>query len=135
MRTTHCPLAASRDGRSSGSRLLGSRFRGRCRATHVAWRKSASEEPAISSPPARRSFAGPSHADSPALDDRAAAGRLAPWRQPAAASGTGVMGQEAGLLTIERFLDQVAEGRSTLVLDGEVGAGKTTLWRAVVAAA
>ena len=69
------------------------------------------------------------------MDGRARGARPAPPPEPAAALSAGVMGQDAELLAIERFLDQVTEGRTTLVLDGDVGAGKTTLWRAAVAAA
>jgi DNA-binding NarL/FixJ family response regulator len=40
-----------------------------------------------------------------------------------------IVGRDAGLAAVERFLDAVAEGNGALVVDGEPGIGKTTLWR------
>jgi len=41
----------------------------------------------------------------------------------------GVVGREAQLLEVERFLDASAAGFAVLVLEGDAGIGKTTLWR------
>src|SRR5262245_37361449 len=43
---------------------------------------------------------------------------------------TGVIGRAGELDAIERFLDVFAEGPAGLVLEGEPGIGKTTLWEA-----
>ena len=42
---------------------------------------------------------------------------------------SGIVGREAHLLEVERFLDASAAGFAVLVLEGEAGIGKTTLWR------
>ena len=39
-----------------------------------------------------------------------------------------IFGREVELATVERFLDGVAAGPSALVVEGEAGIGKTTLW-------
>jgi class 3 adenylate cyclase/DNA-binding CsgD family transcriptional regulator len=49
-------------------------------------------------------------------------------RRPAAA----VVGREFELATLGGFLDGLGAGVSAAVLEGEAGAGKTTLWRAAV---
>ncbi len=41
----------------------------------------------------------------------------------------GIVGREAALLEVETFLDAVRAGFAVLVLEGEPGIGKTTLWR------
>ena len=41
----------------------------------------------------------------------------------------GIVGREAQLLEVERFLDASAAGFAVLVLEGDAGIGKTTLWR------
>jgi DNA-binding CsgD family transcriptional regulator len=41
-----------------------------------------------------------------------------------------VVGRDAELAVIDDFLAAIAEGAKALVLDGEAGMGKTTLWRA-----
>ncbi|MBA2570803.1 MAG: AAA family ATPase, partial [Chloroflexi bacterium] len=46
-----------------------------------------------------------------------------------------IFGRSGELASIERFLDEIAIGPSALLLEGEIGAGKTALWRAAVAAA
>ncbi len=46
-----------------------------------------------------------------------------------------IFGQSAELASVERFLDEVRVGPSALVVEGEIGTGKTTLWRAAVSAA
>src|SRR5687767_9247637 len=43
-----------------------------------------------------------------------------------------VVGREAELAAIERFVGAAREAPSALVLQGEAGIGKTTLWRAGV---
>jgi hypothetical protein len=40
----------------------------------------------------------------------------------------GLIGREAELEVIERYLDAMPPGPSALVIDGEAGIGKTTLW-------
>ena len=47
-------------------------------------------------------------------------------------SSTRVVGREDELARIEAFIDASAEGPRTLLLEGEPGIGKTTLWRAAV---
>ncbi len=44
-----------------------------------------------------------------------------------------VFGRAAELESVERFLDEVLHGPSVLTLEGEMGAGKTALWKAAVA--
>jgi DNA-binding CsgD family transcriptional regulator len=44
-----------------------------------------------------------------------------------------VVGRDAELAVIDHFLAGVRDGASALVLEGEAGMGKTTLWRAAVA--
>jgi DNA-binding CsgD family transcriptional regulator len=46
-----------------------------------------------------------------------------------------VVGREAELAAINDFLAGIRDGASALVLEGEAGMGKTTLWRAAVAEA
>lgn len=46
-----------------------------------------------------------------------------------------VVGREGELAACERLLERVAEGPAALVVEGEAGIGKTTVWRAGVAAA
>ncbi|MDQ6876777.1 MAG: AAA family ATPase [Candidatus Dormibacteraeota bacterium] len=46
-----------------------------------------------------------------------------------------VMGRDAELVAVRRFLDAAAAGPCGLLLEGETGMGKTTLWRASVQAA
>ena len=41
-----------------------------------------------------------------------------------------IVGRDRELEELEAFLDELAAGPATLVLEGEAGAGKTTLWRA-----
>ena len=41
----------------------------------------------------------------------------------------GIVGREAQLLEVERFLDASGRGFHALVIEGEAGIGKTTLWR------
>ena len=41
----------------------------------------------------------------------------------------GIVGREAQLLEVERFLDASGDGFAVLVLEGDAGIGKTTLWR------
>src|SRR5437764_8071758 len=41
----------------------------------------------------------------------------------------GIVGREAQLLEVERFLDASAAGFAVMVLQGDAGIGKTTLWR------
>jgi DNA-binding CsgD family transcriptional regulator/broad specificity phosphatase PhoE len=48
---------------------------------------------------------------------------------------TAVVGREAELASVHGFLSRVSEGASALVLEGEAGMGKTTLWRVGVAEA
>jgi DNA-binding CsgD family transcriptional regulator len=45
------------------------------------------------------------------------------------------VGRDAELGAVERFLDRVAETGGALVLDGEAGIGKTTIWREALARA
>jgi DNA-binding CsgD family transcriptional regulator len=46
-----------------------------------------------------------------------------------------VVGRDAELASTRDFVSGISEGASVLVLEGEVGMGKTTLWRAAVAEA
>ncbi|HXF98153.1 MAG TPA: AAA family ATPase, partial [Gaiellaceae bacterium] len=46
-----------------------------------------------------------------------------------------VIGRDAELAALESFLEHVEEGPSALVLEGEAGVGKTTLWAEAVSAA
>ncbi|HEY7795154.1 MAG TPA: AAA family ATPase [Gaiellaceae bacterium] len=46
-----------------------------------------------------------------------------------------VFGRKAELSTVDQFLDQLDERAGILVLDGEAGIGKTTVWRAACDAA
>ena len=46
-----------------------------------------------------------------------------------------IVGRQSELASVERFLDSVHEGTSALLIEGEVGAGKTILWKAAIAAA
>ena len=50
-------------------------------------------------------------------------------------SGVGVVGRDAELGSVVGFLDRAAAAPTALVLEGEPGIGKSTLWRAAVAAA
>lgn len=43
-------------------------------------------------------------------------------------SGLAVVGREAELFEVEAFLDAAADGFAALVLEGEAGIGKTTVW-------
>lgn len=43
----------------------------------------------------------------------------------------GVVGRESELAEVERFIDAADHGFAVLVLEGEAGIGKTTLWREV----
>jgi predicted ATPase len=52
---------------------------------------------------------------------------------PATAGET--IGREVELAELERFFDDAATGPGALVLEGEPGIGKTTLWRAAVSGA
>lgn len=47
----------------------------------------------------------------------------------------GIIGREPELERVERFADRLGDGPAALVLDGEAGAGKTTLWREALARA
>ena len=46
-----------------------------------------------------------------------------------------VVGRDAELGALRDFVSRISDGASTLVLEGEAGMGKTTLWRSVVDAA
>ena len=46
-----------------------------------------------------------------------------------------LFGRDGEVAAIRTFLDDIAAGPASLVLEGEVGSGKTALWRAAVAAA
>ena len=46
-----------------------------------------------------------------------------------------IVGREAELGAVVRFLDRVAVGPAALVIEGEAGIGKTTVWQEAVAAA
>jgi hypothetical protein len=46
-----------------------------------------------------------------------------------------IVGREAELAELEQFLDHAAGGSEALVIEGEAGIGKTTLWRAAVRSA
>jgi DNA-binding CsgD family transcriptional regulator len=45
---------------------------------------------------------------------------------------TTVVGRDAELAAVERLVDAIPERSAALVIDGEAGIGKTTLWRAAV---
>src|SRR5688500_1864717 len=46
-----------------------------------------------------------------------------------------IVGREAELVAVERFLDDVPTGPVALVIEGEAGIGKTTVWLAALRAA
>jgi predicted ATPase len=46
-----------------------------------------------------------------------------------------IVGRDAELVTVDRFLERVAVGLAALVIEGEAGIGKTTLWAEAVRAA
>ncbi|CAN5120298.1 LuxR family transcriptional regulator [soil metagenome] len=46
-----------------------------------------------------------------------------------------IVGRAAELASVESFLDEVLLGPCALLLEGDAGAGKTTIWRATIAAA
>jgi hypothetical protein len=46
-----------------------------------------------------------------------------------------IIGRDAELELVASFLDRLATGPPALVIEGEAGIGKTTVWRAGVAAA
>jgi DNA-binding CsgD family transcriptional regulator len=46
-----------------------------------------------------------------------------------------IVGRAGELASVERFLDEILLGPSALSLQGEAGAGKTTIWRATISAA
>jgi len=46
--------------------------------------------------------------------------------------GAGVVGREAELVTVDQFLDSVALGAGGLLLLGDPGIGKTTVWQAAI---
>jgi len=48
-------------------------------------------------------------------------------------SGAGVVGRDRELAVVAAFLDAVPSGPCGLLLEGEAGIGKTTVWRAGVA--
>jgi DNA-binding CsgD family transcriptional regulator len=50
-------------------------------------------------------------------------------------SAASILGREDELEALGSFLDAIGDGGRTLVLEGEPGIGKTTLWRAGIAAA
>jgi hypothetical protein len=60
--------------------------------------------------------------------------RLGP-RVPPKRSAYAIVGREAELEAVERFLDGVPSGPLALVVEGEAGIGKTTLWLEAVRAA
>ena len=62
----------------------------------------------------------------------AGGGRLATLR---AGVTDGMIGRDAELAAVDEFLAGVSTGLGVLLLDGEAGVGKTTLWNAAVAAA
>src|SRR5438034_7869692 len=39
-----------------------------------------------------------------------------------------IVGRQSERIVLERFLDDIARGRAALLLEGEVGIGKTELW-------
>jgi len=47
----------------------------------------------------------------------------------------GILGREAELEAVERFLNAVRERAAALVIEGEAGIGKTTVWQEAVATA
>ena len=67
----------------------------------------------------------PGAVGSPRLRCRAGGGPLAPRSEA-------IVGRETELGRIARFLDDISEGPSSLVIEGEAGIGKTTLWQAGV---
>jgi DNA-binding CsgD family transcriptional regulator len=46
-----------------------------------------------------------------------------------------IVGRDADLAAVERFLDRLATDRGALIVEGEAGIGKTTIWRAALASA
>src|SRR5262245_3585833 len=60
---------------------------------------------------------------------------IGPWSDSVPSETRAVVGRERELSSIERFLDVVPEGPGGLLIEGEVGIGKTTLLTAAVASA
>jgi MoxR-like ATPase len=48
---------------------------------------------------------------------------------------TGVLGRVAALAEVSGFVDALATGPAALLVEGDAGIGKTTLWRAAADAA
>src|SRR5262249_46398038 len=58
-----------------------------------------------------------------------------PGGTPLARETRAVVGREREIGALEEFLDHVTDGPCGLVLEGEAGIGKTTLWREAIAGA
>src|SRR3954468_6344867 len=69
---------------------------------------------------------------SPGTEPAGAAGLPAAPAPTAAAAPATVPGRERELALVERFVAGVAEGPTALVVAGDPGIGKTTVWRAGV---
>ena len=48
---------------------------------------------------------------------------------------SGVIGRDSELASLSDFVESISDGAAALVLQGDAGVGKTTLWRAGTAAA
>jgi len=73
----------------------------------------------------------------PSVDSFAGRGRRRTIAEPRMRSGLAgaIVGREVELGAVERFLDRVALGPAALVIEGEAGIGKTTVWVEAIAAA
>lgn len=54
---------------------------------------------------------------------------------PASAAASSAVGRDAEMLAVERLLTTVESGPTMLLLEGEAGIGKTTIWREAVSSA
>src|SRR5215218_4850435 len=107
---------------------------GPSRPTHVPSGTSrSSPSTAVMSPkrfvtPRRRIARGADIGESLSMPDRAAVVSLRRMRPE-------LVGREPELRSVERFLDAVPAGARALVIDGEAGAGKTSVWLAAIGSA
>src|SRR5262245_1683147 len=58
-----------------------------------------------------------------------------PGKEPRMRSSDSIVGREGELATIDGFVDDIAAGARALLIEGEAGIGKTTLWREAISAA
>ena len=87
--------------------------------------------------PARHRVDRVLHLDAPLLEPvgQPAGGVLGPGVPRAVPGALAVVGREAGVAALERFLDGVSEGPGAFLVRGGPGIGKTALWEAGIDAA